>query len=190
MTAPVSLLGQWPAYPTASVPRTADGKPTSRRLPLARPTAEIDLTGVWNYAGRPRIPRWTTAFTSRHSTRGDVLEHRGRNQGRPAVPPVGRRVAEAAHGGREQGQPGCSLPSARTHAAAHTLTAAEDDSDARISSSSSTRPTPVCARSSWMAGLLPTTTRNHGGSDTHAAGGKTTRWSSKRLTSAISAGST
>jgi len=51
VTAPVSLLGQWPAYPTASVPRTADGKPDLTAPAPRTADGKIDFTGLWNYAG-------------------------------------------------------------------------------------------------------------------------------------------
>lgn len=53
--APAALVAQWPAYPTAGVPRTPEGKPN---LSAATPrTAEghPDLTGIWQVY-RPMAP--------------------------------------------------------------------------------------------------------------------------------------
>ena len=54
--APAGLLAQWPAYPTAGVPKTADGKPN-----LTGPVPRIadgkpDLSGVWQYVRGPMPP--------------------------------------------------------------------------------------------------------------------------------------
>ena len=54
--APAGLLAEWPAYPTAGVPKTADGKPN-----LTGPVPRIadgkpDLSGVWQYVRGPMPP--------------------------------------------------------------------------------------------------------------------------------------
>jgi len=46
-----SLLAQWPSYPTAGVPRTADGKPDLTAPAPRTPDGKPDLSGIWNYAG-------------------------------------------------------------------------------------------------------------------------------------------
>ncbi len=58
---PTRLFGQWPTYPTAGVPKTADGKPD-----LTAPTPKTldgkpDLSGVWQYARPPAAPGTTPA---------------------------------------------------------------------------------------------------------------------------------
>ena len=55
-SAPAGLFAQWPSYPTAGVPKTADGKPD-----LAGPTPRTadgkpDLSGVWLYQRPPGTP--------------------------------------------------------------------------------------------------------------------------------------
>jgi hypothetical protein len=42
---------QWPAYPTAGMSRTADGKPDLMALAPRTPAGKPDLSGIWNYAG-------------------------------------------------------------------------------------------------------------------------------------------
>ncbi|HEY1239493.1 MAG TPA: hypothetical protein VGF16_03005 [Bryobacteraceae bacterium] len=42
-----ALFGQWPAYPTAGVPRTADGKPNLTAPAPKTPDGKPDLTGIW-----------------------------------------------------------------------------------------------------------------------------------------------
>jgi hypothetical protein len=46
-----SLLAQWPSYPTARVPRDADGKPNLTAPAPRTADGKPDLSGIWNYAG-------------------------------------------------------------------------------------------------------------------------------------------
>jgi hypothetical protein len=46
-----ALFAQWPAYPTAGVPRTADGKPNLTAPAPRTADGKPDLSGIWNYAG-------------------------------------------------------------------------------------------------------------------------------------------
>jgi len=46
-----SLGAQWPTYPTAGVPRTADGKFDATAAAPRTPDGKPDLSGIWNYAG-------------------------------------------------------------------------------------------------------------------------------------------
>jgi hypothetical protein len=46
-----SLGAQWPSYPTAGVPRTADGKFNATAPAPRTPDGKPDLNGIWNYAG-------------------------------------------------------------------------------------------------------------------------------------------
>jgi hypothetical protein len=54
------LLAQWPAYPTASVPKTADGKPDLTGPAPRTPDGRPDLSGIWRFVdspdARPRTP--------------------------------------------------------------------------------------------------------------------------------------
>jgi len=53
---PTRLLGQWPAYPTAGVPKTVDGKPDLTAPTPKTPDGKPDLSGVWQYARPPAAP--------------------------------------------------------------------------------------------------------------------------------------
>lgn len=44
---PAVLLAQWPAYPTAGVPRTPDGKPNMSAPAPKAADGKPDLTGIW-----------------------------------------------------------------------------------------------------------------------------------------------
>lgn len=44
---PAVLLAQWPAYPTAGVPRTPDGKPNMSASAPKASDGKPDLTGIW-----------------------------------------------------------------------------------------------------------------------------------------------
>ena len=45
------VSAQWPAYPTKTVPRGADGKPDLNAAAPRTAEGKPDLSGVWNYAG-------------------------------------------------------------------------------------------------------------------------------------------
>jgi len=47
LSTPFVLHGQWLAYPTAHVPRTADGKPNLTAAPPKAPDGKPDLSGLW-----------------------------------------------------------------------------------------------------------------------------------------------
>ena len=57
--APTRLLGQWPPYPTAGVPKTADGKPDLTAPARRTPDGKPDLSGVWQYMRPPAAPGTT-----------------------------------------------------------------------------------------------------------------------------------
>ena len=59
ISGPTRLFGQWPAYPTAGVPKTADGKPDLTAPAPKTPDGKPDLSGVWQYA-RPTAAPGTT----------------------------------------------------------------------------------------------------------------------------------
>ena len=44
---PTLLLAQWPAYPTARVPKTADGKPDLNAPAPRTPDGKVDFSGIW-----------------------------------------------------------------------------------------------------------------------------------------------
>jgi hypothetical protein len=48
---PPSMVAQWQPYPTAGVPRTADGKPDLSAPAPRTADGKPDLSGIWNYAG-------------------------------------------------------------------------------------------------------------------------------------------
>ena len=54
--APVGLHAQWPAYPTAGVPKTADGKPDLTGPVPRTANGKPDLSGVWQYVRGPMPP--------------------------------------------------------------------------------------------------------------------------------------
>ena len=111
-------------------------------------------------------------------------------QGRPAVHAVGRRAPPAAHGGQQQGQPRRRVPAARPHAAAHALAAAEDHSDQGSDRHHLRGQRQRAADLHSTAAPRRPTIRSRGGTAIRAAGGKATRWSSRRRTSATRDGST
>jgi hypothetical protein len=53
---PAALFGQWPAYPTAGVPRTADGRPNLTGPVPRAADGKPDLSGVWQYMRPPSAP--------------------------------------------------------------------------------------------------------------------------------------
>ena len=56
---PATLSAQWPAYPTAGVPRTPDGKPKLDAPAPKTADGKPDLSGIWQYRGRIGIPAGT-----------------------------------------------------------------------------------------------------------------------------------
>jgi hypothetical protein len=53
---PSGLLAQWPAHPTAAVPRTADGKPDLSGPMPRTADGKPDLSGVWQYVRQAAPP--------------------------------------------------------------------------------------------------------------------------------------
>ena len=54
--ASASLFAQWPSYPTAGVPRTADGKPNLAAPAPRTADGKPDLSGIWDYTRPPGAP--------------------------------------------------------------------------------------------------------------------------------------
>ena len=80
-----SIGAQWPSYPTAGVPRTADGKPNLEAPAPRTADGKVDFSGIWNRAGpgvavadgdaagrlrRPRRPRAFHCLSSGRSPEG------------------------------------------------------------------------------------------------------------------------
>ena len=53
---PAALFAQWPAYPTLSVPKTADGKPNLSGPAPRAAVGHPDLSGIWDYERPPGTP--------------------------------------------------------------------------------------------------------------------------------------
>jgi hypothetical protein len=53
---PGMLLAQWPAYPTAGVPKTPDGKPNLSAPAPRAADGKPDLSGVWEFYRNPGPP--------------------------------------------------------------------------------------------------------------------------------------
>ena len=183
-----TLVAQWPSYPTKNVPRGTDGKPNLAEAPPRTADGVPDLTGIWNYAGVSASAEGRRR-RRRHAGAGDVLEYRSRIQRGTAVHAVGRRNPSSAHGWQQQGQSRRRMSAARPHAAAHALSAAEDDSDEG--------PDRHHLRGERQRAAIfldgrarRTTTRSRGGTAIHAAVGRGTRWSLRRRISATRDGST
>ena len=113
LTPPVTA--QWPRQQTLACRATPTATPTwpLRRherpaaSPICRASGTTPASSAFAAGRRRRRPA---------HRRGDVLEHRGRLQGGPALPALGGGAAQAADGRQQQGQPGCGLPAARPHA--------------------------------------------------------------------------
>ncbi len=56
------LFAQWPAYPTAGVPKKADGKPNLEGPAPRTADGKPDLSGIWQYARGPAPPAPTPAI--------------------------------------------------------------------------------------------------------------------------------
>jgi hypothetical protein len=48
-----ALFAQWPAYPTAGVPKTPDGKPNLTGPAPRTPDGKPDLSGIWKFVDSP-----------------------------------------------------------------------------------------------------------------------------------------
>jgi hypothetical protein len=59
VAAPAGLFAQWPSYPTAGVPKTADGKPDLTAPAPKTPDGRPDLSGIWLYARPAPAPSAT-----------------------------------------------------------------------------------------------------------------------------------
>src|ERR1700674_1721022 len=51
-----ALFAQWPVYPTAGVPKTADGKPNLTGPVPRAADGKPDLSGIWQYMRPPGSP--------------------------------------------------------------------------------------------------------------------------------------
>jgi hypothetical protein len=62
---PAGLCAQWPAYPTAGVPKTADGKSNLTGPAPRAPDGKPDLSGIWQYVRQaaPPAPEAVAAAT-------------------------------------------------------------------------------------------------------------------------------
>jgi hypothetical protein len=50
LTAATTVFGQWPSYPTANVPKTADGKPDMNAPAPKTADGKPDFSGLWEYS--------------------------------------------------------------------------------------------------------------------------------------------
>src|SRR5271154_4169045 len=48
-----ALFPQWPAHPTAGVPKTADGKPDLNGPVPRTPDGKPDFSGIWRFVDSP-----------------------------------------------------------------------------------------------------------------------------------------
>jgi hypothetical protein len=53
LAAASGLFAQWPTYPTAGVPKTADGKPDLNAPAPKMPDGKPDLSGIWRFVDSP-----------------------------------------------------------------------------------------------------------------------------------------
>ena len=58
------VLAQWPDYPTAKVPKTADGKPDLAGPVPKAANGKPDLSGIWQYTRPPGPPPASAAATA------------------------------------------------------------------------------------------------------------------------------
>src|SRR5580700_4882314 len=67
-SASLGLFAQWPAYPTAGVPKTADGKPNLTGPAPKTADGKPDLSGVWQYVRQAAPPASASAAAAAAST--------------------------------------------------------------------------------------------------------------------------
>jgi hypothetical protein len=81
------LTAQWISYPTAGVPRTADGKPDLGAACPRTADGKPDLSGLWVMEPKPgRYAEFSRLRTHRRGVRQYWVDP----QGRPAVSTLGR----------------------------------------------------------------------------------------------------
>ena len=167
--------------------RPQDGRrPNRPQRPRAarpgRPARPVRCLG--NDSGPHRRTRCRCRRHRRTAAVGvDLRQRRRRHTGRRAVPALGRRAGEAAHGRQQQGQPGRALP-APWHHAEHVASIPEEDHPDAARGGDDLRGLrrPPSARSfSTAAGRTPMP--SPGTTATRSAAGTATRWSSRRPTS-------
>jgi hypothetical protein len=64
-SAPAGLVAQWPAYPTAGVPKTADGKPDLNGPVPRTADGKPDFSGVWQYVRQAAPPAASAVAAAR-----------------------------------------------------------------------------------------------------------------------------
>ena len=123
---------QWLNYPTAGVPRTADGSPD---LTAAAPKAadgKPDLSGLWSM----RCPSpGGTVFCAPEIAVPRVFGDIGRGrQGRPPLSTLGGRPGESTPGGKRERRSHLTLPAWRCCQTSHESASAEDRAGSRTAS--------------------------------------------------------
>src|SRR5262249_34441736 len=101
------VMAQWPAYPEANIPRTADGKPNLEGPTPRLPNGKPDLSGIWGLrAGAPGGGGGAAAAGQRGGGAGQRAAgdgQRGAAPAAPAVPPLppdGIPIATFGNAGR------------------------------------------------------------------------------------------
>ena len=202
--APARIFAQWPAYPTAGVPKNADGKPNLTGPVPRTADGKPDLSGIWQYS-RPPMPPGTPAPAAPPAATAPATS------GPPDLVPLSVRLSQFWNLGASFKD---GLPFQPWAAELHRQRVAQNSKDnpdahclplglMQLHTHGQPRKmiqTPgvivilyeanAGVRQIFIDGRPLPKTRSHGGSATPPASGKAILWRWKRRASAISAGST